>query len=186
MAAPGPLRLDAGPAPQVGGAPKRTIKNLRRARFDRTGKPPRTRSGSASSAASRRGLSFERRVADALTALAWQGHLSNLRLGPWISFEDANGPGRAQPDAVFSARLARGYAVVVAEIKLTETADAWSQLHGLYVPLCEWLFPDAWIVPVQISRGLLPEGSRAAPHTVVTCSELSQLAPDTVWFMPGV
>lgn len=58
--------------------------------------------------------------------------------GSWIQFEDAGGPGWAQPDLI----VVGAARALVVEAKLTHCLDARLQLQNLYLPLVRHLFPD--------------------------------------------
>lgn len=77
------------------------------------------------------GLQFERRVGK-LASKWFPG--DEVLLGPWLRFADAHGEGFAQPDIVC---LKAG---LVLECKLGFRAEAFAELEGLYIPLCERLW----------------------------------------------
>ena len=59
-------------------------------------------------------------------------------LSPWFAFEDSNGPGRAQADAVLLAPR------VILECKLSHVEAAERELRGLYGPIAERVWGDGW------------------------------------------
>ena len=78
---------------------------------------------------------------------------ARVLVGPWIRFEDENGPGLAQPDIIFSRADQLG--IVVIECKLSYTPrKAKSQVMDLYVPLLEHLYLGEPISGVQVCRRL--------------------------------
>lgn len=86
------------------------------------------------------GLAYEGKVGKHLTKLVIGGQMEgNLWLGPWIRFEDANGPGMAQPDAI----LLQPDKVLIFESKLKQTKAAEPQIK-LYGDLLERLLEVPW------------------------------------------
>lgn len=71
------------------------------------------------------GLRYERRVKAEFAPQA------AVEFGPWFFFRDQYGTRRCQPDMLFSLA---GW-LVIAEIKLLFTTDAWWQLRRLYEPV---------------------------------------------------
>lgn len=94
------------------------------------------------------GLRYESALAKALPSA-----LHN----PWYRFEDANGPGWASPDILTKWQ---GQTVVL-ECKLTDYAEAETQLRDLYFPLLEHFYrmPVRGIVVVR-SLSARPNPSR--------------------------
>ncbi len=167
------LILDKMPASV--GAQTRVVRGLRRVCLETPeGDKAKARPGK-SSAAARKGLSYEAKVGRFLAGLAAAREIAGLRAHPWINFEDTNGFGRAQPDYIFWQKTK----LLVCEVKLSETDDAWRQLEKLYVPLLERIFPESQVVPVQVVHNLI--GS-ARPIK----EGLAELEAGTVWFLPTV
>lgn len=78
----------------------------------------------------RAGLKYESDLAKALG--------SSADHGPWINFEDKNGPGWAQPD--FLIEFPFSDAILILESKYTWVRDAYSQIEHLYKPLVERIY----------------------------------------------
>lgn len=98
----------------------------------------------------KRGLAYERKVGRTLQRLNRTGRLpGELHLGQWISYNDANGHGYAQPDAYL---VADGH-VLLAEVKLTQTDAAEQQLQRLYKPLLQQLY-GLPVLCLQVCRRL--------------------------------
>jgi hypothetical protein len=57
-------------------------------------------------------------------------------LNPWIEFEDSNGLGFCQPDALVVFEKT----VLLVEAKLTWVDCVWDELHNLYKPLLEEIY----------------------------------------------
>lgn len=94
-----------------------------------------------------KGKAYERKVCKMLTRAVLDGRLSGeLWLGPWFKFEDATGPGMAQPDAL----LVTEERIIIFEAKLKQTSAAEPQIR-LYGALAERLLGKPW-VGVQIYR----------------------------------
>jgi len=75
------------------------------------------------------GLSYERAFGKALPRQA--------KLGPWFEFEDMDGPGFCQPDAILSVRNGP---ILVFECKLSDTPAGRAQLDELYLPVVRKAF----------------------------------------------
>ncbi len=71
------------------------------------------------------------------------------QIGKWFVFHDANGRGHCQPDAF--VHLTRS--VLLFEMKLTQTHEAFLQMAQLYVPVLEHVYKKPCL-PVQICRTL--------------------------------
>lgn len=121
------------------------------------GKAPRAGAG-----AKGRGIRFERAVAKLLPAALH---------GQWFYFVDNAGPGYCQPDLLFT----QGDSLFVVECKLTDCAEAWQQLSGLYLPVLRLLWGGE-IRPIVVARYLSPITRRSS--VVATWDEaLSASAP---------
>ncbi len=105
------------------------------------------------------GLRYERRAKARLAELLGADDCCELLLGPWIRFRDAATPGAwrfCQPDALWLDPL-EGRLVLI-EIKLQHTPDAWWQCEWLYRPVLERLFaPGEWqIAPCEVVKWFDP------------------------------
>lgn len=103
--------------------------------------PPFTRGPRRLSGKAARGKAYENKLVKHLNRLKASGALAgDLYIGPWFRFEDANGPGLAQPDAL----LITPEYILVIEAKLKQTFAAWAQIT-LYGQLASLLFERPWI-----------------------------------------
>ena len=94
-----------------------------------------------------KGKAYENKVSALLARLNGSGDIpGDLWLGPWFRFEDANGPGLAQPDALLETETK----IVIFEAKLKQTIAAIPQIR-LYGQLASALLGKPW-VGVQIYR----------------------------------
>lgn len=86
-----------------------------------------------SSAAQRAGLAYQRKVA----RLVVEGFSSwDVRIGPWFLYCDASGRRRyCQPDLLL--RDGKSGTILLVEVKLRWTSDAWYQVRKLYQPVVE-------------------------------------------------
>lgn len=89
------------------------------------------------------GLAYEKAICKAL----------GFKQGIWFNFEDANGPGYCCPDGLGLF----GSALVIAEVKLTQTLEAIEQLELLYRPICEAHWPNKAIITMGICKILTKE-----------------------------
>lgn len=88
-----------------------------------------------------RGKAYENKLVRLLNRRKAEGALhGDLYIGPWFRFEDANGPGLAQPDALI---VTDAYVLVV-EAKLKQTLAAVPQIT-LYGQLASALFDRPWL-----------------------------------------
>lgn len=87
-----------------------------------------------------KGKAFERKVGEHLKGIVEAGEEGNLWIGPWFQFEDDNGPGLAQPDAL----LLKDDVALIFECKLKQTPAAAPQLL-LYGTLTEALLEVPWV-----------------------------------------
>lgn len=76
-----------------------------------------------------KGKTYERKVLKDFSRLG----LGKCYLGPWFYFTDENGTGFCQPDLLIEFDTW----VLIIEVKLTQTSDAWDQLRLLYKPVVE-------------------------------------------------
>ena len=72
--------------------------------------------------------------------------------GPWFSCEDSKGMFYCSPDIIILPK--KGEPLVLAEVKLTTTKAAEDELKTLYIPVVSWVWPDAKILPIVISRNI--------------------------------
>ena len=113
---------------------KRSVDGLLWAQLSDTS--PHSSSTRGMTAAQKAGLAFEKKIGRQLRQYWGKAHLP----GPWIEFEDDNGPGRAQPDHVIVDPLGRWNIII--ECKLSYFTLAECELSELYHPLVTHVFPD--------------------------------------------
>lgn len=102
--------------------------------------PPFTRGPRRLTGRAARGKAYENKLVKHLNRLKASGALAgDLYVGPWFRFEDANGPGLAQPDAL----LIEASHILVIEAKLKQTKAAIPQIT-LYGQLASTLFNLPW------------------------------------------
>ena len=138
------------------------------------GKPPFIRRGKAKGRYAV-GLRYERQVHELLELHCLGKAAIDLKLGPWIEFEDKNGRRWCQPDAVLLNRSQRR--ALIAEIKYQHTVDAWWQLRHLYSPVLAYMFPDMDFSLVEIVHWFDP--LVAWPETPVLIRSLDQVPHDS-------
>lgn len=114
----------------------------------------------------KRGLAFERRVQDELTAI-YSGS-ADVFCNRWISFVDAAGDGIASPDCVIIPHDSAKPLVIV-ECKLTWRRRAKEKLASVYGVLLRQIYPDREQRHAQICRRL----TLACPDDI--CHELDGL-----------
>lgn len=115
-----------------------------------------------------KGKAYENKVSALLTRLQAEGTLSgDLWLGPWFRFEDANGIGLAQPDALLETPTK----IVIFEAKLKQTIAAAPQIR-LYGQLASALLGKPW-VGMQIFRW--PSTVRQNAQSIDTISSVLSL-----------
>lgn len=96
--------------------------------------PPPGRGGHATRGSKAQGLSYEKKLGQALAQWpAGAGSAPRIHHGQWFEFCDSGVVRHCQPDFMFR----RGGTAVVIEAKLTDTPRAYSQLRGLYFPVLE-------------------------------------------------
>ncbi len=71
---------------------------------------------------------------------------------PWLQYIDAQGLRFCQPDLLLFYKDI----IVLCEIKLSHTANAYFQLEGLYRPVVERLFPGYTVLSLEITRSFDP------------------------------
>ena len=114
------------------------------------------------------GHSYEKHFGQLLQKGAQKsGHI--LQLNPWIRFEDKNGWGWAQPDALLFSKKA----LYIFECKRTESTTGWVQLYSLYSPLLEHLYPEWPQVRVQVCKNLRLNGTMPGAPIVTSLKEIS-------------
>jgi hypothetical protein len=92
-------------------------------------------------------------------------------LGPWFAFtDDSSIRHYCQPD--FTCDL--GERLVVGEIKLRWTSDAWWQLRRLYLPVLAAVYPGRTLLPVCVCRSYDP--SVSIPDEVRLIHRLAEAA----------
>lgn len=100
--------------------------------------------------AQRAGLSYQKKVGRFLSAHADPGTVVD---GPWFAFNDDSLPLHyCQPDFL----LLSISEVVVVEVKIRWTSDAWWQLRKLYAPVVQKHYPSRTVSVLTISRGYDP------------------------------
>lgn len=139
-----------------------------------------------STAAQKRGLAYERKLGDKLGAEVDKLALppDSLLAHPWIEFEDANGPGRAQPDFLIWKNETT---LIVIEAKLTQCETAWIQLWGKYVPLLAYIYKgiaDLTLIPIMACRNLerhtnTPYCTNAPPSDII--ETWRDARPGAIW-----
>ena len=117
----------------------RQLRGLRWAKLaERPGGIPKSRPRGAKA----RGLAYEAELAS---------QLPEARHGQWFEFEDSAGRGWCQVDLL----IPRSRLVVVMEVKLTWTPEAFRQLSGLYLPIVRKVW-GCEAVGLQVCRNLVP------------------------------
>jgi len=92
------------------------------------------------------GIRFEKAFCEYLGAKR-----DGVHIGPWLEFEDVNGWGLCQPDAVLLDPF------IIFECKLTFKKAAFTEMSRLYRPVCErWLNLDKPKM-VQVCKFLKPD-----------------------------
>lgn len=101
----------------------------------RSAERPFAGSRSRKSGAQKAGLAYQKKV------VKWafeSNHGFALEVSPWFAFtDDSDSRHYCQPDLLFIS----GFSILVAEVKLRWTADAWWQLRKLYLPVLAKVFP---------------------------------------------
>lgn len=106
------------------------------------------------------GVLYERKMHE-IFAHKYQHHWMQ---SPWITFTTKREPYRihyCQPDGIVFF-LEEGFAYVP-EFKLKHTDLAWWQLHYLYIPVLEHMFPKLHFVGVEVCRWYDAATKTAAP-----------------------
>ncbi|MCG3770733.1 MAG: hypothetical protein JW384_01911 [Nitrosomonadaceae bacterium] len=116
------------------------------------------------------GLSYERRIAGYLSALAGGRAVHN----PWYKFTDDEGDGWCSPDVIL---LPKGdEPLVIFECKLTAVKGCEDKVRGLYLPVLQFLHPDTEIRTVQVAKNL-----RRGFEGYLIENWKSALAPNVEW-----
>lgn len=161
LSASGTLGDGAAPPPPqyIKYLPQGSIKNVWRSEDPYRGKRFR-RSG-----AQKAGLAFQKHV------VKWAGERNDLFLevGPWFAFtDDSDSRHFCQPDLLIRVNGL----VLVCEIKLRWTADAWWQLRKIYLPVLEKFWPTSSFAPVCLCKSFDPAVS--FPEEIQIRSELEE------------
>lgn len=115
--------------------------------------------------AKRAGVVYQRRVE------AWDGLASanSVECSPWFCFlDDSGGRHYCQPDLLVRV----GDKLLVCEIKIRWTSDAWWQLRKLYLPVLTRALAGSVLVPVCICRSYDP--SISIPDPVQICKSIQE------------
>lgn len=85
------------------------------------------------SVAQRAGLAYQKKVGGHLRSCIWPRYVVD---GPWFAFSDRT-PGRhyCQPDFLIMDYTKGAQEILIVEVKLRWTSDAWWQLRRLYEPV---------------------------------------------------
>lgn len=100
----------------------------------------------------RRGLAYQRKLGQALVALASKIG-GQVELEPWFRFWDASGQHKCSPDALFHFQDK----TLIIEAKLTWVPEAWDQLLKLYMPVVMLHQSHLRIYPLIICKNLTPD-----------------------------
>jgi len=118
-----------------------------------TGKPPFGGAKKAATTAQQEGLTFQKKAFKCLKEAISRGYLQGeLFVEPWFEFEDANGPGFAQPDAYILPEDDEA-PIILIECKLTQVSKGWAQMKQLYAPLLAQYY-NRPILHVQAAKKL--------------------------------
>lgn len=127
--------------------------------------------------AKREGLRYEKQIAQAFGPTA--------KHGQWITFEDKNGLGWAQPDLLFP----KGNELFVLEAKYTWVPEAHTQIGQLYLPLLEAVFESSKIFGIVMVKSLRPEAKRhficSTMERAMEIARLSGECPVMQWLGTG-
>lgn len=116
------------------------------------------------------GLSFEKKVAEALRGAIRFKSGFHLDRNPWFEFMDAYGRGICSPDVLISDKNGR---VILVETKLTWTPAAAPKITGLYLPVVTAFCATHKVHPVIICKNLLP----GAINTITSLCSVLDLSP---------
>lgn len=131
---------------------------------------PHGASRSRRSGAQKAGLAYQRRVGDYLRLVRNPDSISS---SPWFHYLDSSSRrSYCQPDFLVADVLQ----VLVVEVKLRWTTDAWWQLRKLYLPVVAKAFPDRHPVPLCITRSYDP--SAQIPEEVNLVDGIDLCSPD--------
>lgn len=127
--------------------------------------------------AKREGLRYEKQIANAFAGTA--------KHGQWITFEDKNGLGWAQPDILFP----KGNELFVLEAKYTWVPEAHTQIGQLYLPLLEAVFESSRIFGIVMVKALVPAAKRhficSTMERAMEIARMSGEAPVMQWLGTG-
>lgn len=122
------------------------------------------------SGAQKAGLAYQKKV------VKWAfetNHGFALEVSPWFAFtDDSDSRHYCQPDLLFIS----GLSILVAEVKLRWTADAWWQLRKLYLPVLAKVFPKQTLIPLCICKSFDP--SVIVPEKINLHPDLYDCRPD--------
>ena len=113
--------------------------------------------GKPKTAAQRKGIAYERKVARALRLLV-DGVAVSYRHGPWIEYEAQGRVRYGQPDIVVEF----GDRVLVVECKLTHRLDINSKIKRFYRRLLRMIYPGKEVHCAQVYRNHVAS-SKMAP-----------------------
>jgi hypothetical protein len=120
--------------------------------------------------AKKAGMIYQRKVE------AWPGWtgVGGIELSPWFCFTDGSRERHyCQPDLlIFHKDL-----LIVGEIKIRWTADAWWQLRKLYLPVLSKVFPGRILAPLCVCRSFDP--AVVFPEPAVLRGSIPECDPET-------
>ena len=96
------------------------------------------------------GVRYEREVQEYLALFALGRPGLEHRAGPWLEFCDKRGKRWCQPDALLLDHEQK--TGIIYEVKYQHTADAWWQLHWLYLPVLRVALPHYVLGLVEVVR----------------------------------
>lgn len=78
----------------------------------------------------------------------------NYKANPWIMFKERRGQRWCQPDALLLDHVS--HRIIIIECKLKHTGRSWWQLHKLYLPVVQFLFPGWEYACVEVCKHFDP------------------------------
>jgi hypothetical protein len=111
----------------------------------------------------RRGLQYERRVAEELMRL--YADVAEVKAGPWIRYTDAAGETICQPDVLIIPNDPSA-PIVIVECKLSHRPKAQDKLSAIYGVVVAGLYPDRPQRHVQVCRSLRRGRGQAASNDI--------------------
>lgn len=128
----------------------RTVQDVTKAVYSPKAPARAIKASGSNTPAQKAGKRYEAKV---LTSLL-QKNLGTTVIAPWISFEaKSQAFGFCQPDCLI---FRNGY-VVICEVKLTHTVDAYWQLRHLYGPILRSLEPQLPQIHLEITKSFDPK-----------------------------